>query len=175
MLSTLRIEFGKWNAHLDYSGEKFNIRIDREVEEYEARYRGRELPGFINYKTFEIMVKEQIKQLEEPAVKKLKDTGDAVRKAFIQLAQSSFTGFPNLLKTAKIASQRLADQIPLVIRYQMLQESAVQLQREMLQVLQDKENMEFLLKEDLDIGRKRSTLQSRLKRLMQARAYLVEF
>lgn len=63
----------------------------------------------------------------------------------------------------------------MIIRYQMLQESAVQLQREMLQMLQDKENMELLLKEDFDIGSKRATLQSRLKRLLQARAYLVEF
>lgn len=45
------------------------------MEAYEDKYRGRELPGFINYKTFEVMVKEQIKQLEEPAVKKLKDIG----------------------------------------------------------------------------------------------------
>lgn len=70
---------------------------------------------------------------------------------------------------------RLADQIPLVIRYQMLQESAFQLQREMLQMLQDKENVENLLKEDSDIGTKRASLQSRLKRLMQARTYLMEF
>ncbi|XP_041811158.1 interferon-induced GTP-binding protein Mx [Chelmon rostratus] len=266
VFATLRREFGKWIAHLDHSGLNFNKKIEREVEEYEERYRGRELPGFINYKTFEFMVKDQIKQLEEPAVRRLKDIGDAVRKVFIQLAQSSFTGFPNLVKTAKakieaikqekestaesmlrtqfkmellvysqdrtyssslsdrkkeededekqnvhvprivmpalqikgavhrmdnhatlqelllhlksyykIASQRLADQIPLVIRYQMLQESAVQLQREMLQVLQDKENSEFLLKEDHDIGSKRAALLSRLKRLTQARAYLVEF
>ncbi|XP_059186483.1 interferon-induced GTP-binding protein Mx-like [Centropristis striata] len=262
VFSTLRREFGKWNAHLDRSGEKFNSRIEEEVEDYEEKYRGRELPGFINYKTFEVMVKEQIRQLEEPAVKKLKDIGDAVRKVFIQLACSSFIGFPNLIKAAKakietikqqkdstaesmlrtqfkmemivysqdrtyssslseikreeedeqseeedtwkhpavrsivysrdnyatlqelmlhlksyykIASQRLADQIPLVIRYQMLQESAAQLQREMLQMLQDKENMEFLLKEDCDIGTQRTGLQSRLKRLMKARAYLVEF
>ncbi|XP_055364851.1 interferon-induced GTP-binding protein Mx-like isoform X2 [Betta splendens] len=75
----------------------------------------------------------------------------------------------------KIASQRLADQIPLVIRYQMLQESAVQLQSEMLQMLHDKENLEFFLKEDMDIGSKRAALQSRHKRLMKARTYLVEF
>ncbi|XP_032369867.1 interferon-induced GTP-binding protein Mx [Etheostoma spectabile] len=262
IFSVLRREFGKWNAHLDLSGEKFSNRIEREVEEYEEKYRGRELPGFINYKTFEIMVKDQIKELEEPAVKKLKDIGDAVRKVFIQLAMSSFIGFPNLIKTAKakieaikqqkestaeamlrtqfkmelivysqdrtyssslddrkkeadededkhdsmlkypnersivysmdnhatlqelmlhlksyykIAGQRLADQIPLVIRYQMLQESAVQLQREMLQMLQDRENLEFLLKEDCDIGGQRAALQSRLKRLMKARKYLVEF
>ncbi|XP_070758669.1 interferon-induced GTP-binding protein Mx isoform X2 [Enoplosus armatus] len=260
VFSMLRREFGKWNAQLDKSGESFNKKIEREVEEYEERYRGRELPGFINYKTFEVMVKEQIKQLEEPAVRRLKDVADAVKKVFIQLAQSSFAGFPNLMKTAKakveaikqekeptaesmlrtqfkmeqlvysqdrtyssslsdtreedeeedkwngkkgykergivyrrdnhatlqelmlhlesyykIASQRLADQIPLVIRYQILQESAVQLQREMLQVLQDKENSEFLLKEDSDIGSKRAALQSRLKRLMKARKYLVAF
>lgn len=70
---------------------------------------------------------------------------------------------------------RLADQIPLVIRYEMMQESAIQLQREMLQMLQDKENVELLLKEDYDIGSKRAGLQSRLKRLLEARAYLVEF
>ncbi|XP_060898132.1 interferon-induced GTP-binding protein Mx-like isoform X2 [Labrus mixtus] len=233
VFSTLRREFGKWNAHLDLSGQKFNNRIEREVANYEEMYRGRELPGFINYKTFEVMVREQIKQLEEPAVKRLKDIGEAVRKVFVQLAMSSFTGFPNLAKTAKdrtyscslsdrkkeeneenddiaipkhplpfgyqslvyrtdnhatlqelmlhlksyykIASQRLADQIPMVIRYQMLQESAVQLQREMLQVLQEKKNLEFFLKEDADIGSKRANLQSRLKRLMRARAYLVEF
>uniref|UniRef100_A0A7N8Y020 Interferon-induced GTP-binding protein Mx n=1 Tax=Mastacembelus armatus TaxID=205130 RepID=A0A7N8Y020_9TELE len=262
VFSMLRNEFSKWNVHLDRSGENFNKRIEREVEEYEERYRGRELPGFINYKTFEVMVKEQIKQLEEPAVKKLKDIGDAVRKVFVQLAIISFAGFPNLLKTSKakieaikqekeataestlrtqfrmemlvysqdktyssslsdrkkeeseeenddedhykqngiafslhrsitvslfltclsnvpfliqIASQRLADQVPLVIRYQMLQESAMQLQREMLQMLQDKDNVEFLLKEDSDIGSKRAALQSRLKRLMKAREFLVNF
>ncbi|XP_029006946.1 interferon-induced GTP-binding protein Mx-like isoform X2 [Betta splendens] len=258
VFSVIRKEFEKWNDHLDRSGEMFNERIEREVEEHEEKYRGRELPGFINYKTFEVIVKEQVKQLEEPAVKKLKDISDAVRKMFLHLAQCSFTGFPNLLKTAKakieaikqareptaesmirtqfkmemlvysqdrmyssslsdrkkemieeegrespqfsvslvfhsnnnatlqelmlhlksyykIASQRLADQIPLVIRYQMLQESAVQLQSEMLQMLHDKENLEFFLKEDMDIGSKRAALQSRHKRLMKARTYLVEF
>lgn len=53
-------------------------KIEKEVDSYEAKYRGRELPGFINYKTFEVMVKEQIKQLEEPALKKLKDIAGKV-------------------------------------------------------------------------------------------------
>uniref|UniRef100_A0A674N6G6 Interferon-induced GTP-binding protein Mx n=1 Tax=Takifugu rubripes TaxID=31033 RepID=A0A674N6G6_TAKRU len=251
IFSTLRQKFGEWIRHLDIS----------EVQEYEVKYRGRELPGFINYKTFEYMVKEQVKQLEEPAVRNLKDIGDAVRKVFIHLAQTSFAGLPNLIKTAKakietikqrmekdaekllrtqfkmellvytqdrtysssldeskkeeqedecvqtkivrppafrfpfkqdnhatltelmlhlksyyrIASQRLSDQIPLVIRYHMLQEFAIQLQREMLQLLQDRENTELFLKEDLDVGTKRAALQSRQKRLTQAREYLVKF
>lgn len=52
-----------------------NRKVEREVGDYEDRYRGRELPGFINYKTFEVMVKEQIRQLEDPAIMKLKDIG----------------------------------------------------------------------------------------------------
>lgn len=259
VFSALRKEFARWKMILDKSGHKFNEKIEKEVEEYENTYRGKELPGFINYKTFEAMVKEQIKQLEEPAVKRLKDAGDSIRKVFIQLVYSSFPGFPNLLKTVKskiesikqekettaeamlrtqfkmelivytqdrtysdslserkeeedeeeqrrpkyhkqrsivyymdnratlqelmlhlksyyqIASQRLADQIPMVIRYQMLQELAADLQRQILQLLQDKENVEFLLKEDYDIGNKRAALQSRHKRLMKARAYLLKF
>uniref|UniRef100_A0A4W5LY31 Interferon-induced GTP-binding protein Mx n=1 Tax=Hucho hucho TaxID=62062 RepID=A0A4W5LY31_9TELE len=252
VFSTLRTEFGKWKAHLDRSGKNFNKKIEKEVADYEKRYRGRELPGFINYKTFEVMVKDQIKQLEEPAVKKLKEISDAARKVFILLAQNSFTGFPILLKTAKtkietikqekestaesmlrtqfkmelivytqdstysyslrkrkreeeeleegestvngpdihatlqemmlhlksyyhIASQRLADQIPMVIRYMVLQEFASQLQREMLQMLQEKDNIEQLLKEDIDIGKKRAALQSKLKRLMKAHCTLVKF
>ncbi|KAL0978542.1 hypothetical protein UPYG_G00171890 [Umbra pygmaea] len=249
IFNALRTDFEEWRIFLANSGEKFNNRIENEVANYEKMYRGSELPGFINYKTFEGMVKEQIKQLEEPAMKKLKEISDAVRKIFIVLAQRSFIGYPNLVKLAKtkievikqvkestaesmlrtqfkmelivytqdntysdslskrkvveanfasfqqktnshatlqemllhlksyysIASQRLADQIPLVIRYMLLQESAAQLQREMLQMLQDKENMEQLLKEDCDIGHKRAGLQNKLKRLMKARSYLVEF
>lgn len=43
------------------------------MTQYERKYRGKELPGFINYKTFEAMVQEQVKQLEEPAILKLKE------------------------------------------------------------------------------------------------------
>ncbi|XP_036419898.1 interferon-induced GTP-binding protein Mx1-like [Colossoma macropomum] len=262
IFSKLRRTFANWKKHLDDSGETFNKRIEREVNEYEEKYRGRELPGFINYKTFEVMVKEQIKKLEEPAIRKLKEVSDLIRKSFIELAQSSFAGFPNLLKTAKtliddikqekeaeaetmlrtqfkmeqivytqdsmysqslsdlrheeedeeyakapkisgfgsvsfisntdnhatlqelmwhlksyynIVSKRLADQVPLVMRYLLLQESAIQLQRDMLQLMQDKDSTDELLKEDYDIGNKRTNLLSRQKRLMQARSYLVKF
>ncbi|KAF3855947.1 hypothetical protein F7725_016670 [Dissostichus mawsoni] len=158
--------------------------IEKEVNQYERKYRGRELPGFISYKTFEGMVKEQIKQLEGPALLKLKGvTGmsyQIVKKELLELAQSSLVGLPNLIRTAQmkieaitkekeaaaesmlrtqfkmemivytqdstygkklgkrkreegqpavIAGQRLADQIPLVIRYHVMQESALQLHR----------------------------------------------
>ncbi len=44
-------------------------KIEKEVDD---KYRGRELPGFINYKTFEGLVGEQIKELEKPAINMLK-------------------------------------------------------------------------------------------------------
>lgn len=62
-----------WMPHI-----AVNKKIEKEVADYEKTYRGRELPGFINYKTFEVMVKDQIKQLEEPAVKKLKEISGIV-------------------------------------------------------------------------------------------------
>uniref|UniRef100_A0A3B3QHE5 MX dynamin like GTPase 1 n=1 Tax=Paramormyrops kingsleyae TaxID=1676925 RepID=A0A3B3QHE5_9TELE len=255
LLSTLRTEFGEWKNLLDHSGLKFNNRIEAEMKEYETKYRGRELPGFVNYKTFEMLMKEQISQMEEPAVKKLKEALDIVRRAFVQLSQQSFTGYPNLLKIAKtkieaikqskaataeslvrtqfkmemivytqdstyghslqeekgeeekmkdancgknqidnedteatlremvrhlksyhrIASQRLADQIPLVVRYQILQEAALQLQQEMIQLLQEKDNGDHLLKEEYDIGTKRNNLVSRLNRLKEAQIKVQSF
>ncbi|XP_043098326.1 interferon-induced GTP-binding protein MxB-like [Puntigrus tetrazona] len=75
----------------------------------------------------------------------------------------------------KIASKRLADQIPMVIRYLLLQEAASELQRNMLQLLHDREDVDHLLKEDFDIGQKRESLLSRQKRLMKARSLLVTY
>lgn len=47
--------------------------------QYEQKFRGRELLGCINYKTFEEIVKEQIGQLEEPALLKLKEISGKVQ------------------------------------------------------------------------------------------------
>ncbi|XP_053505846.1 interferon-induced GTP-binding protein Mx1-like isoform X2 [Ictalurus furcatus] len=260
IISTLRREFNDWKTDLDKRGKTFNKGIEKEVKEYEEKYRGRELPGFINYKTFEIILKDQIKQLEKPAIRRMKDISDFIRNEFIQLAQSNFPDFPNLLKVTKtkienikqlkeseaesmlktqfnmelmiysqdsvytnilnmlkrmeeederqshgvarppcnslynrsdteatledlthylksyysIASNRLADQVPLVIKYKVLQESAEQLQREMLQLMQNY-NINDLLEEDHFINIKRNNLKSRQKRLAEALVKLVLF
>ncbi|KAK7166736.1 hypothetical protein R3I93_006488 [Phoxinus phoxinus] len=253
----LREEFANWNGILVGSGKSFINEIKDEVYTYEAKFRGRELPGFINYKTFENIVGEQIKLLEKPTLMMLKTISDVVSKKFIKLAQYSFSGFPNLLKVAKtkieaikqdkeslaesmlrtqfkmelivysqdgtysqsrrdakdkekdgetkgmvncssegfstdnhatldemklhlesyytIASKRLADQIPIVIRYLLLQEAALELQRNMLQLLHDKDGVDNLLKEDFDIGQKRQSLLSRQERLMKARSLLATY
>lgn len=45
-----------------------------EVEEYSKNCRGKELPGFVNYRTFENMVKKHIQEMEEPAIELLRNT-----------------------------------------------------------------------------------------------------
>ncbi|TKS65634.1 Mx Interferon-inducible [Collichthys lucidus] len=244
IFSTLRKEFAVWKEIIESSGVTFNWNIEREVVQYERKYRGRELPGFINYKTFEGMVKEQIKLLEEPAVLKLKEVAgmsyhgatmivkiEEIRKekeivaesmlrtqfkmesivytqdsryskklgkrkredepvlggfsvVLVQKSTSNTVGnseatLKEMIKHLKsyyqIAGQRLADQVPLVIRYQMLHESAIQLQREMLQMLQDKEKLNSLLQEDSGIKNKRIQLQLRFNRLTKARILLTNF
>uniref|UniRef100_A0A3B3BA61 Interferon-induced GTP-binding protein Mx n=1 Tax=Oryzias melastigma TaxID=30732 RepID=A0A3B3BA61_ORYME len=239
IFSVLRQRFSSWNHLIEDSGTTFSWNIEKEVTQYERKYRGKELPGFINYKTFEAMVQEQVKQLEEPAILKLKEvSGMSLLRSLV--------GLPNLMRAAKlkteaimnekeglaesmlrtqfkmemivytqdcryskklgkrksegglvsitngigaslkemakhlksyyqIAGQRLADQVPLVIHYQMLQEFAVQLQREMLQMLQDKEKMELLLQEDHTIKENRVHLHNCIKRLSKARMLLSDF
>uniref|UniRef100_A0AAV2M8T9 Interferon-induced GTP-binding protein Mx n=1 Tax=Knipowitschia caucasica TaxID=637954 RepID=A0AAV2M8T9_KNICA len=257
LYSTLRKEFGLWKKTIEDSGITFSLKLGQEVAHYDRMYRGRELPGFINYKMFERVIKEQIKLLEEPAITKLQQVSEMIKKEMLKLAQESFEGFPNLIKTAKIkiedicedkeaaaeamlrtqfqmemivytqdgrygkklgkrkrteandapsqlgfsgtiisissnsttlkemmthlksyyniAGQRLADYLPMVIRYQLLQESSVELQRQMLQSLQNKEEVEDLLKEDCTMGETRTRLQQRHHRLHQARSLLSKF
>ncbi|XP_070693695.1 interferon-induced GTP-binding protein Mx-like [Pempheris klunzingeri] len=263
LFSILRKEFAAWQDIIERSGVSFNWNIEKEVAQYERKYRGRELPGFINYKTFEDMVKEQIKLLEEPAIMKLKEITELVKRELLKVAQKSLVGFPNLIRAAtmkieaiskerestaestlrtqfkmelivytqdttyskklgkrkreveqpsglsfgaavpvqkvattvsnndtgstlkemikhlksyyQIAGQRLADQIPLVIRYQLLQESAAQLHREMLQMLQDKEKAELLLHEDSRVKNERLFLHMRHERLSTARTLVTNF
>ncbi|KAG7315627.1 hypothetical protein KOW79_020493 [Hemibagrus wyckioides] len=261
IFTALRKDFALWNKDVESIGHNFEKKLEMDLQHYDEKYRGREFPGFINYKTFEMFVKEQIKLLEEPAIRRLKEISDLIRNEFIQLAHSNFPGFPNLFRMVKnkiekikqvkeseaelmlrtqfkmelmvytqdniynatlcilktmeeekerekygvaqtashslcdysdrgaaleelkrhlktyysIVSKRLADQVPLVIRYMVIQESAAQLQREMIQLLKDKVNIDDLLKEDQDISSKRNILKGRLKRLTDALKNLEEF
>lgn len=63
----------------------------------------------------------------------------------------------------------------MMIRYMVLHELAAQLQREMLQLLHDKDNIDELLKEENDISCKQNNLQNCQKRLTEAREYLAKF
>lgn len=46
--------------------------VQSKMKEFENQYRGRELPGFVDYKAFESIIKKRVKALEESAVNMLR-------------------------------------------------------------------------------------------------------
>ncbi|GCB81452.1 hypothetical protein scyTo_0022184, partial [Scyliorhinus torazame] len=75
-ITKVRKEFTDWNSFLDKNVSNFQDFLSDEVLSFEESYRGRELPGFVNYKTFETLVKNEIVKLEEPSIQKLTTVTD---------------------------------------------------------------------------------------------------
>uniref|UniRef100_A0A8C7ACY3 Interferon-induced GTP-binding protein Mx1 n=1 Tax=Neovison vison TaxID=452646 RepID=A0A8C7ACY3_NEOVI len=259
LFTKIRNEFHKWNTVIEKAFQKGYKAIYKQIEKFENRYRGRELPGFVNYKTFEIIIKQQIKELEEPAVDMLHTVTDMVQAAFTHISKANFDEFFNLYRTTKSkiedikfeleeeaeksirlhfqmeqivycqdqvyqralqrvrdkeseegkknqktksmmtteefslvnislseifehlmayhqeATTRISSHIPLIIQYFILQVYGQKLQKAMLQLLQDKDTYNWLLKERSDTSDKRKFLKERLARLGQARRRLAKF
>ncbi|XP_075710742.1 interferon-induced GTP-binding protein Mx1-like [Rhinoderma darwinii] len=257
LFARVRTFFNTWQLELDESIMRFNSVLKDEIDEFEKLHRGRELPGFINYKTFEAIIKEKIENMEDPARDVLKTVTDIVRKTFSDIALSHFHNFNNLCKVTKTkienlrqsqedsadnliktqflmermvysqdkcyrneletvaknnappsnpnqsmiqqklvvdllqcsvkemthhveayfkgAADRLANQIPLIIQFYILQEYGKQLQKEMLQLLQRREEHESILKESKDLTSTRNFLKQRIHRLSEAHKRLLRF
>uniref|UniRef100_A0A8C2RT01 Interferon-induced GTP-binding protein Mx1 n=1 Tax=Capra hircus TaxID=9925 RepID=A0A8C2RT01_CAPHI len=101
LFTKVRAEFCKWSAVVEKNFEKGHEAIRKEIKQFENRYRGRELPGFVNYKTFEIIIKKQVIVLEEPAVDMLHTVTDIIRNTFTEVSGKHFSEFFNLHRTAK--------------------------------------------------------------------------
>ncbi|XP_064561643.1 interferon-induced GTP-binding protein Mx-like [Zonotrichia leucophrys gambelii] len=255
LFTKIRKEFRAWGAILLECAARVKKTVPGKVWQYEDRYRGREFPGFSNYNTFEDIIKEQIRQLEEPAIEILNNVIRLVEEKFTELAKRNFANFHNLSRVAKMkiedmrekqaadaerhiraqfkmekivycqddlyigdlntvkaanalngspgatlqsqifpkdpsvvvemvshtsayfseASKRLANQIPLIILSSVLHDFGENLQTSMLQLLQDKEKLNFLLDEDSEAAKTRNYLSQRVDRLTKACQYLREF
>ncbi|XP_062944694.1 interferon-induced GTP-binding protein Mx1 [Cynocephalus volans] len=101
LFTKLRSEFRKWSDVIEANFKKSYDVICRRIWTFETQYRGRELPGFVNYRTFEAIVKQQIKALEEPAVDMLHRVTDMVRLAFTDVSTKNFVEFFNFHRTTK--------------------------------------------------------------------------
>nr|AMW93071.1 myxovirus resistance 1 protein [Hypsignathus monstrosus] len=257
LFTKIRNEFNSWSKMIDRSFQAGYSALESEILKFENQYRGRELPGFVNYKTFESIVKQQMKTLEEPAVEMLHTVTEMVWRAFADVSQKHFNEFFNLYRVSKSkiedlktekereaekfirihfemeqmvycqdqvyqrslqkvrekeneeqnknksrvldlvqsspdssplgeilphltayrqdARDRLATHIPLVIQFFVLQSFGQQLQKSMLQLLQDKEQYGWLLRERSDTCEKRKRLKEQHRRLVQARHRLAQF
>uniref|UniRef100_A0A452SR46 Interferon-induced GTP-binding protein Mx2 n=1 Tax=Ursus americanus TaxID=9643 RepID=A0A452SR46_URSAM len=244
--------------------KKFKNIIHKEVSIYEKQYRGKELLGFVNYKTFETIVHQYLEQLVDPALAVLlKAVGEELSWVPFT-SKKHFSEFSNLNQTAQVTkkpriegiktkqaetaenlirlqfrmeqlvycqdeiyrevlnqvrkeffnpvgtslkdpelklsfskdqssmssiteigthlnayfwetSKRLANQIPFIIQYFVLQENGSCLQKAMMQILQDREHYSWLLQEQSDTSTKRRFLKEKIYRLTQARHALYNF
>ncbi|NWX51739.1 MX protein, partial [Steatornis caripensis] len=102
LFAKIRREFRTWGVNLLECLAKVKKNVPSKVWKYEDQYRGREFPGFTNYRTFEDIVKEQIIELEEPAVKMMNKVIGLVEDKFMELTKMHFANFHNLNKAAKI-------------------------------------------------------------------------
>ncbi|XP_008536426.2 interferon-induced GTP-binding protein Mx1 [Equus przewalskii] len=256
LFNKIRQEFQKWSGVIENNFRKGGEAIRRQIWTFENQYRGRELPGFVNYRTFETIIKQQIQLLEEPAIDMLHRISDLVRDTFTKVSEKNFSEFFNLHRTTKSkledikleqeneaeksirlhfqmekivycqdhvyrgtlqkvrenemeeekkkktinvcgqntstessmaeilehlnayqheAGNRLSTHIPLIIQFFVLQTFGQQLQKSMLQLLQDRDTYDWLLKERNDTCDKRKFLKERLARLAQARRRLAKF
>ncbi|XP_072825586.1 interferon-induced GTP-binding protein Mx1 [Vicugna pacos] len=255
LFTRIRSEFSKWSTVIEKHFQKGYEDICKQIQQFENQYRGRELPGFVNYKTFETIIKKQVEILEEPAVDMLHRVTDIVRLAFTNVSEAHFNEFFNLHRTAKSkiedikldleneaekvirlhfqmeqivycqdkvyrgalqkarekeaeeeknkkskhsfstltedpsiaevvqhltayheeVSNRISSHIPLIIQYFVLRSFGQQLQKGMLQLLQNKDEYDWLLKERSHTSDKRKFLKERLSRLTQARRRLAKF
>ncbi|XP_030917987.1 interferon-induced GTP-binding protein Mx-like [Geospiza fortis] len=255
LFTKIRKEFRTWGTILLECTARAKKNVPGKVWKYEDHYRGREFPGFSNYNTFEDIIKEQIREVEEPAIEILNSVMRLVEEKFMELAKRNFANFHNLSRVAKVkiedisgkqaadaerhiraqfkmekivycqddlyigdlhtvkaqnalegssgknvqsliapkdpsvvvemvshtsayfseASKRLANQIPLIILSSVLHDFGENLQTSMLQLLQDKEKLNFLLDEDSEAAKTRNYLSQRVDRLNKACQYLREF
>ncbi|NXN20060.1 MX protein, partial [Indicator maculatus] len=102
LFSKIRREFHTWAAVLQEFTARVKNVVPNKVWKYEDQYRGRELAAFSNYRTFEDIIKEQIIQLEQPAIEILNKVIGLVEEKFMELTKKHFANFPNLNKAAKI-------------------------------------------------------------------------
>lgn len=101
LFTRLRNEFLSWSKEIQKNFQQGYDVLYNEVWTFEKQYRGRELPGFVNYRTFENIIRKQIKTLEEPAIEMLHKITEMVRVAFSRVSEKNFQEFFNLHRTTK--------------------------------------------------------------------------
>ncbi|XP_004697376.2 interferon-induced GTP-binding protein Mx2 [Echinops telfairi] len=129
LYNKIRKEFRNWELVLSANTQKVRNIIHEEVSKYDKQYRGKELLGFVNYKTFETIVQQYIQQLVEPALDTLQNVIEIVCQAFTDLAKSNFREFPNLHQTA----QKLIETVK--VQQAQSAENVIQLQFRMEQLV----------------------------------------
>uniref|UniRef100_A0A8D2LIW8 MX dynamin like GTPase 1 n=1 Tax=Varanus komodoensis TaxID=61221 RepID=A0A8D2LIW8_VARKO len=169
--------------------------ILKEVSTFDTKYRGKELPGFVSYRTFQEIVKMNIEMLRSPAIELLKEVAGFVLTQLLMSIRATACcalqevrltamrqwsrvwgakakesdGFsspaPPPLKKFFFAGIRIGTQIPMIIRTCVLHDCA-----EKLQTAYD-----FLLQEEKHVAGRRTRVKEQISRLTKAQRCLVKF
>ncbi|XP_039599960.1 interferon-induced GTP-binding protein Mx-like isoform X2 [Polypterus senegalus] len=238
VFSHLREQFEGLKKHLDTSFTEFRGEHSN-IEDFMKKNRGKELPGFISYSTFEKFITQQIENLEAPSFKLLNAVSELMYSAYTKTAKTHFERFPNLLQVIKsligdilekefrkaekmlqsqfdmekhifsqdsiyskiltkvnsmyaihsdvnlmkahlntyleITSDRLANQIPLIILHHIVNQYGTSLQTQVLELIQGDNNVNELLTENREIEEKRNFIIERIERLKKAKEQLNKF
>ncbi|XP_062982678.1 interferon-induced GTP-binding protein Mx2-like [Elgaria multicarinata webbii] len=101
LFTTMRQFFNDWQEEVNQNAQNVRDIMNEEVHSFEKKYRGKELPGFVSYKTFEDIVRQHIVMLRSPALEMLKDVAELVRDAFVETANQHFNNFHYLRRAAQ--------------------------------------------------------------------------
>ncbi|XP_040194996.1 interferon-induced GTP-binding protein Mx2-like [Rana temporaria] len=101
LFTSMRRLFNSWERSLKDSADNYAEDLRDDIKIYEEQHRGREMTGFVNFRTFENIAKKQIQTYEDPAIVKLNEITELVRKYFDSIASRHFEQFPNLYRSAK--------------------------------------------------------------------------
>ncbi|KAA0715652.1 Mx Interferon-inducible [Triplophysa tibetana] len=104
----IKKECDTWKMLLDKKTAKTSpVRLQQmtEVVDNMRAHRGKELPGVVDKTTFESLVWEHIDELEEPALKFLKDVRDIVLSSVNTIVDQHFERFPRLLREAEYPTE----------------------------------------------------------------------
>ncbi|XP_061483592.1 interferon-induced GTP-binding protein Mx1-like isoform X2 [Rhineura floridana] len=101
LFTKVRCFFNEWQCEVNNNALNVRDIMKEEVQSFENKYRGKELPGFVNYKTFEAIVRQQIMMLKIPATDMLKEVTELVREMFVLTACQHFGSFYHLLRVAQ--------------------------------------------------------------------------
>ncbi|XP_062390062.1 interferon-induced GTP-binding protein Mx-like isoform X1 [Sardina pilchardus] len=110
VFTNIRKMFKKWKTDLDSKATELEEYLRDEVEDYNVAHRGKELPGFVNYRTFETIVRRHVEDLEEPAMNLLQATTDIIATAVNQTTSTFFEAYPSLMRAAKDPLEDLREQ-----------------------------------------------------------------
>ncbi|XP_063069629.1 interferon-induced GTP-binding protein Mx-like [Engraulis encrasicolus] len=111
VFTKIRNLFSVWKAELDEKDRRLRQKIDATaMKEYAKSHRGKELPGFLNYRIFEDLVKGHVKELEFPALGLLQSCKDVIYTNVNEITKSFFEMYPYLMRKAKQNLESLRDQ-----------------------------------------------------------------